>query len=74
MLYRQGRLLHTTQTIKGCVYDLWYEYGSFDRVAKLPLKDGQGRVLAQLGFTYAPSKTAVSALVGGVIKEFGQVY
>jgi RHS repeat-associated protein len=61
---------HSERTIKGRLYDLWYEYGAYQRLNKLTVKDGQGNQLTQFGYDYAYPKTTVSAWVNGSLREF----
>ena len=68
--YLDKHLSHSERTIKGRLYDLYYQYGDHDRVTGLTLKDGQGRTLTQFGYTYASTKATVLAMVNGEMKEF----
>jgi YD repeat-containing protein len=69
----QGYLTRAVQTIKGRQYNLNYEYGAFDRLETLTLKDVDGNILTGFGYDYAYPKTTVSAWDGSGLKEFASV-
>lgn len=68
-----GRLRRGTRSIRGRLYELWYDYDARGRMTGLTLKNKEGAVLAQFRYAHTPEKVAVSALAGGMMSEFAAV-